>query len=319
MNQFPMAELGLQLTTGALSGPPSLDPEELSGAQDALFSSLLGEQMSQISPEVLQAALASMGGEPLPTSGNGLPVEPVQGLSSAVLGEAVPQASVSMVAAPVQQETPRGQADIEPRGSIEQALPEVVTRRSAVAPAPVLLGSHAPSDGPEDSLSPPATPLAPAPIGGEPSSAATRPAAPSVEPPVARPGWDQSLGQRVVWMAEGRQETAEIQLNPPHLGPLKVRVELNGDQASVSFSSNHLVVRDAVESAVPRLREMLEASGLNLANVDVSERGAREWRDGDSEGDRARPDSALEDTHAGPAGRVAPGPTAGIGLVDYYV
>jgi flagellar hook-length control protein FliK len=50
-----------------------------------------------------------------------------------------------------------------------------------------------------------------------------------------------------------------------------VRVQLGHDhQTSISFSSPHAQVRDALETAVPRLREMFGESGLTLGNVDVS-------------------------------------------------
>jgi flagellar hook-length control protein FliK len=45
---------------------------------------------------------------------------------------------------------------------------------------------------------------------------------------------------------------------------------VNGDQASVAFSSAHQEVRHALESALPRLREMMDQSGLSLGSATVS-------------------------------------------------
>jgi len=91
----------------------------------------------------------------------------------------------------------------------------------------------------------------------------------AVEPKVGAPGWDGALGQRVLWMATKQQQVAEIRLNPPNLGPLEVRLTITNDQASAQFVSHHPAVREAIEAALPRLREMLADSGINLGNVQV--------------------------------------------------
>ena len=92
----------------------------------------------------------------------------------------------------------------------------------------------------------------------------------SVEPRVGAPGWDGALGQKVVWLVNQRHQTAEMQLNPPNLGPLEVKITIANDQASALFVSHHAAVRDAIEAALPRLREMLAESGITLGNAQVS-------------------------------------------------
>lgn len=88
--------------------------------------------------------------------------------------------------------------------------------------------------------------------------------------PVQHPQWAQQVGDRVQWQIGQNLQQAEIRLNPPELGALEVRIQLHGDQASVSFSSPHAVVRDALDAAMPRLREMLHENGLTLGDVNVS-------------------------------------------------
>ena len=63
---------------------------------------------------------------------------------------------------------------------------------------------------------------------------------------------------------------AQIKLNPAQLGPMEVRIQMQHDQASIQFTSAHAVVRDALEAALPRLRDMFESAGVQLVNVDVS-------------------------------------------------
>ncbi len=88
--------------------------------------------------------------------------------------------------------------------------------------------------------------------------------------PVGEAGWDRAFSQRVTWVATTDQQSARIELNPPNLGPLEVRINLHQDQASAVFSSPHGAVRDAIEAALPKLREMLAESGLTMGSVNVS-------------------------------------------------
>ncbi len=91
---------------------------------------------------------------------------------------------------------------------------------------------------------------------------------------VGAPGWNGELAQKVVWMATQQHHVAELRLNPPHLGPVEVTLTVGNDQgaqqASIQFASPHLATREALESALPRLREMMADSGIALGNVTVS-------------------------------------------------
>jgi hypothetical protein len=92
----------------------------------------------------------------------------------------------------------------------------------------------------------------------------------SVATPFGQAGWDQALGERIQWLAGQKVQGAQVKLNPANLGPMEVRIQVQNDQASVQFSSHHAVVREALEAALPRLRDMFENSGVQLVNVDVS-------------------------------------------------
>ncbi len=107
----------------------------------------------------------------------------------------------------------------------------------------------------------------------------------ALERPVGQPGWNQELGNRIIWMTGKSVDVAEIRLNPPHLGPLEVRINLNQDQASVAFTAQNSVVREAIEAAVPRLREMFSSQQLNLVNVDVSQQSFSEHQRHDFSGE----------------------------------
>lgn len=92
----------------------------------------------------------------------------------------------------------------------------------------------------------------------------------SVNTPLGQSDWDQALGERIQWLASQKAQGAQVRLNPANLGPMEVRIQVQNDQASVQFSSHHAVVREALEAALPRLRDMFESSGVQLVNVDVS-------------------------------------------------
>jgi flagellar hook-length control protein FliK len=96
--------------------------------------------------------------------------------------------------------------------------------------------------------------------------------------PVNHPDWDQALGQRVVWLVKQDVQGAELRINPPQLGPVEMRIVMNNDQASVSFTSQHAAVREALEAAVPRLRDMFSDNGLSLVNVNVSQHSFAQQR-----------------------------------------
>lgn len=90
-----------------------------------------------------------------------------------------------------------------------------------------------------------------------------------VAQPLASPGWRDAFAERVTWIATARQPSAEMQINPPNLGPVEIRVSMNADQASLSFFSPHAAVREAIQAALPRLIDGFSASGLTLGNVFV--------------------------------------------------
>ena len=96
---------------------------------------------------------------------------------------------------------------------------------------------------------------------------------PRLEARVGTPAWDGALAQKVTWMVTQQLQVAQLQLNPPNLGPMEVMLTVgNGPdpQTRIEFTSPHLVVREAIQAALPHLREMMENSGLSLGSATVS-------------------------------------------------
>lgn len=142
----------------------------------------------------------------------------------------------------------------------------------------------------------------------------------AVAVPLGQAGWDRALGEQVQWMVGNRLQGAEIRLNPAHLGPMEVRIQMQNDQANITFTAQHGVTREALEAAIPRLREMFGESGLQLNNVTVSDQSLAEQRHQDTQAFQA---------HGGAtpaAGEVEEEPTTvtvtplreGSGSIDYF-
>jgi flagellar hook-length control protein FliK len=93
-----------------------------------------------------------------------------------------------------------------------------------------------------------------------------------LQPRVGDAGWGQALAQRVIWMIGRDQQTAQLRLNPAELGPLEVKLTMQQDQASVSLVASNGAVRDALEQALPRLRDMLGQQDIQLVQVNVAQR-----------------------------------------------
>lgn len=86
-----------------------------------------------------------------------------------------------------------------------------------------------------------------------------------------RAEWFQGLNHRIQWMLSQNIQKADIRVDPPELGSVHIRIQQSGDQTSVVFTSQHAVVREALENTLPRLRELMEQQGFNLVQADVKD------------------------------------------------
>lgn len=132
------------------------------------------------------------------------------------------------------------------------------------------------------------------------------------------PAWSNALAERAVMVAAQNTNVAQIQLDPPELGSLNIRVQINQDQVSLNFTSPHAHVRDAVEQSLPRLREMFAEQGLALSDSSVSDQqkgdSAKEEMAGEGRGNEG---GYLGQTSEGDAQEVG-AMGRGVSLVDYY-
>lgn len=106
-----------------------------------------------------------------------------------------------------------------------------------------------------------------------------------IETPVRDANWGDRIGERVVMMANNQLKTAEIRLTPAELGPVRVQVNVEDGAANITFQAQHALTREAIEQALPRLREMFAESGLSLGQASVGEQNVAGNRDGNARGD----------------------------------
>jgi flagellar hook-length control protein FliK len=92
---------------------------------------------------------------------------------------------------------------------------------------------------------------------------------PALSQDVGSSEWGEALGQQLLHMGKAGQESAELQLNPPGLGPLKITLSMNDHQIQAAFVSAHASVRAAVEAALPQLRAAMADNGINLGDASV--------------------------------------------------
>jgi len=104
-----------------------------------------------------------------------------------------------------------------------------------------------------------------------------------VNTPLTHPAWAQAMSQQVLSFVKTDQlgtQMAQLRLDPPELGPLKVSISIKDGVASASFVSANAAVRTAVEQALPQLASQLAESGLSLGQSSVGEHEAQEYAQG---------------------------------------
>ena len=81
------------------------------------------------------------------------------------------------------------------------------------------------------------------------------------------------IGQQLQRMVRDGQWQANINLNPARLGQIKINMTMEDGVLTTQLLSANQGVRELLEGGMPRLRELLEESGLQLGQVDVSSDG----------------------------------------------
>ena len=105
-----------------------------------------------------------------------------------------------------------------------------------------------------------------------------------VAAPVISPRWHEDLGSKVTMLIGKEAASAELVLTPPHLGRVEVHLSVSGDQTSATFVAATPAAREALEQALPKLREFLADAGINLTQASVG--GDTQAGQGKADGNR---------------------------------
>ncbi len=136
-------------------------------------------------------------------------------------------------------------------------------------------------------------------------------------------GWDEAIGQKVVWMVGSGEQSATLTLNPPDMGPLQVVIHVHNDQADTTFISDNPEVRQALENGLSVLRDKMSDSGIQLGQTNISSGGQaqQEFQRANQNRSTSQPGSSSRDADAAPAERIAGSSTlvrVANGLVDTF-
>ena len=100
-----------------------------------------------------------------------------------------------------------------------------------------------------------------------------------------------------------------------------MQISVDDNSVDIAFHATQVVTREALEMALPRLKDMLADNGMSLAGASVSDQGISNQRDESNRNRAADTGRTDEDTTQAvsdlqPDGRMTKKPT---GLVDTYV
>ncbi|MBL4621735.1 MAG: flagellar hook-length control protein FliK [Immundisolibacteraceae bacterium] len=104
-----------------------------------------------------------------------------------------------------------------------------------------------------------------------------------IDIPVNDPRWGAAVAQRVVMATKQGLQQAQITVTPANLGPIELQIQIQDDKASVTMISPHASVRELLEGATPRLRELFEQQGLTLQDSHVADQDSRGSQFADNE------------------------------------
>lgn len=91
-----------------------------------------------------------------------------------------------------------------------------------------------------------------------------------IDTPLGTPSWGDAFQQKILFLVDRQQQSAELHINPPHLGPVDIMLNLTNDSASLAFVSPHAAVREAIEAGLQDLQTALNQRGMEMGHTSVS-------------------------------------------------
>jgi len=88
---------------------------------------------------------------------------------------------------------------------------------------------------------------------------------------IFRKDFADSVKDKVMLMISQKLQQFDITLDPPELGNMQVRVNLQGEQASVNFVVQNQQAKEAFEQNMHKLKEMLAEQGVDVGDANVEQ------------------------------------------------
>ena len=80
----------------------------------------------------------------------------------------------------------------------------------------------------------------------------------------------ENVAKRIIQQIKRGEWRINLSLKPKTLGSIEIELTLNGKQLEASFNVNQLLTRELLQDGLPRLRDSLEKSGIDVANLDIN-------------------------------------------------
>ncbi|WP_100642119.1 flagellar hook-length control protein FliK [Alteromonas facilis] len=112
---------------------------------------------------------------------------------------------------------------------------------------------------------------------------------------IIKPEGQTQFAEKIRWMVNARSSFAEIRLDPPDLGSVKVKVSMSGEAAQVNFIVQSPQARDALDQAIPRLKDMLNQQGIELGQSFVQQDSQQQQGEQSGEFSQGHADEAMEE------------------------
>jgi len=88
---------------------------------------------------------------------------------------------------------------------------------------------------------------------------------------IFRKDFAEAVKDKVMITINQKLQQFDITLDPPEFGNMQVRVNLQGEQASVNFVVQNQQAKDALEQNMHKLREMLSEQGVDVGGANVEQ------------------------------------------------
>jgi len=89
---------------------------------------------------------------------------------------------------------------------------------------------------------------------------------------IYRKDFSNALKDKVMVMVNQKLRQLEIRLDPPELGSMQVRLNLQNEQAAVNFVVQNQQAKEALEQNINKLKDMLADSGVDVGDANIEQR-----------------------------------------------